>query len=259
MVLKMFGLLSGLGVLVTMMLATVSPVTAAGLVVDLSNDEVEITTDFNGSSVLMFGAVDLVRDVTSDVVVVVKGPLTAQTVRKKAQVGGVWLNTDGVTFGNVPAFYAVAANRPLHKIAAAEIRDGEEIGLEFLRFDPALESAAEPEGKLAEFQRALIRNKREAGLYRASLYPLQVLSGKLFRTEIWFPANVATGAYRVVVYVLKGGQIIERQAVTLTARKVGVGAEIYRFAHQQSAAYGIAAIIIAVAAGWLAAAVFRKT
>jgi hypothetical protein len=59
--------------------------------------------------------------------------------------------------------------------------------------------------------------------------------------------------------VLEGGRVIDRQSVTLTARKVGVGAEIYQFAHQQSALYGIVAIIIAVAAGWLAAAVFRKT
>ena len=244
------GLVTAMGVL-----AAFTATATGGLVVDLSNDEVEITTDFNGSSVLMFGAID----VAGDVVVVVKGPLGPKTVRKKERIGGVWLNTDEVTFGNVPAFYAVAANRPLHKIAAAEIRDGEEIGLEFLRFDPALQSAAEPTAKLAEYHRALIRNKREAGLYRASLYPLRILSDKLFRTEIWFPASVATGAYRVVVYVLEGGRVIDRQSVTLTARKVGVGAEIYQFAHQQSALYGIVAIIIAVAAGWLAAAVFRKT
>ena len=49
------------------------------------------------------------------------------------------------------------------------------------------------------------------------------------------------------------------KSVILTARKAGVGADIFEFAHRQSAAYGMAAIIIAVAAGWLAAAVFRKT
>ncbi len=41
------------------------------LVVDLSDREVEITADFNGSSVLMFGALDM----PGDVIVVVRGPL----------------------------------------------------------------------------------------------------------------------------------------------------------------------------------------
>ena len=61
------------------------------------------------------------------------------------------------------------------------------------------------EEELAEFHRGLICNKRRAGLYRAALYPVKILGDKLFRTEIWFPANVATGAYRIVVYVVDKG------------------------------------------------------
>ena len=55
------------------------------------------------------------------------------------------------------------------------------------------------------------------------------------------------------------GRVVAEKSVILTARKAGIGADIFEFAHRQSAAYGMAAIIIAVAAGWLAAAVFRKT
>ena len=225
------------------------------LVVDLSDREVEITADFNGSSVLMFGALDM----PGDVIVVVRGPLQRQIVRRKSRVSGIWLNTAAATFGNVPAFYAVAANRPLVDIAESELRAREEIGLEFLRFNPTPESATMVEEDLAEFHRGLIRNKRRAGLYRAALYPVKILGDKLFRTEIWFPANVATGAYRIIVYVVDKGRVVAEKSVILTARKAGIGADIFEFAHRQSAAYGMAAIIIAVAAGWLAAAVFRKT
>ena len=225
------------------------------LVVDLSDSEVEITADFNGSSVLMFGALDM----PGDVIVVVRGPLQQQIVRRKSRVSGIWLNTAAATFSNVPAFYAVAANRALVDIAESELRAHKEIGLEFLRFNPAPESATMVEEDLAEFHRGLIRNKRRAGLYRAALYPVKILGDKLFRTEIRFPANVATGDYRIIVFVVDKGKVVGEESVILTARKAGIGADIFEFAHQQSAAYGMAAIIIAVAIGWLAAAVFRSS
>ena len=40
--------------------------------------------------------------------------------------------------------------------------------------------------------------------------------------------------------------------------KTGVGAEIYSYAHDQAPLYGIAAILVAVGAGWLAGVVFRN-
>jgi len=44
----------------------------------------------------------------------------------------------------------------------------------------------------------------------------------------------------------------------LRVAKAGLGAEIYQFAHRNSALYGIIAILIALLAGWLAGVVFRK-
>ena len=70
----------------------------------------------------MFGALDM----PGDVIVVVRGPLQRQIVRRKSRVSGIWLNTSAATFGNVPAFYAVAANRPLVDIADAKVRAREE-------------------------------------------------------------------------------------------------------------------------------------
>jgi hypothetical protein len=39
---------------------------------------------------------------------------------------------------------------------------------------------------------------------------------------------------------------------------VGVGADIYEFAHDWAALYGLLAVLIAVFAGWAAGAIFRK-
>jgi hypothetical protein len=41
-------------------------------------------------------------------------------------------------------------------------------------------------------------------------------------------------------------------------RKVGLESQIYDFAHEQAAFYGVIAIAVALVAGWVAGAVFRR-
>ena len=67
-----------------------------------------------------------------------------------------------------------------------------------------------------------------------------------------------TGAYTVSVFLIRDGDVVSAQTTPLTVSKVGFSAEIFEFAVRQSTLYGISAIIFAVAAGWLAGAIFRK-
>ena len=48
------------------------------------------------------------------------------------------------------------------------------------------------------------------------------------------------------------------QTTPLFVSKVGVEAEIFDFAYEQSALYGIIAILVALMAGWLAHIAFRR-
>ena len=81
----------------------------------------------------------------------------------------------------------------------------------------------------------------------------------LFRTTFSFPANVTTGVYNVDVFLLRKGRIVSTRSRALTITKVGVGASIFDFAHQHAPIYGIMAVVVALFAGWLAGALFRKT
>ena len=51
---------------------------------------------------------------------------------------------------------------------------------------------------------------------------------------------------------------VHAQTTPLIVRKAGLGADVFFFAHNYSAVYGVIAVILAVAAGVLAAFVFRK-
>lgn len=227
---------------------------AQDLIADLSSHRVDITTGFTGADLLLFGSVDD----AGDIVVTVSGPREAITVRRKERVAGIWMNTRSIQFKSAPNFYAVATSRPLDEIAAPEVLERQQIGANHLRLRATPgDSKLLPEEE-STFRTALVRRKQAQGLYASKPGQVTIIAGKLFRTQVHFPANLATGTYTAVVYLIRGGRVVNAQTTPLLVEKVGVGAEVYAFAHERSAIYGLAAILIAVAAGWLAAAVFRK-
>lgn len=224
---------------------------AQGLVADLSHHQVNITTGFVGTDVLLFGAVEG----EGDVIVVVRGPNQRTVVRRKASMGGIWINEDSLGFKNTPSFYRVASTRPVKALLGQAARTRHRIGIESLGLDP---DRAAPAGTLKDFRAALIRNKVRAGFYGAMPGRVTFLGQRLFRSNMHFPANVPTGTYLVEVFLVKGGHVVSAQTTPLRVAKAGLGARIYQFAHNSSALYGIIAIIIALLAGWIAGVVFRK-
>lgn len=228
---------------------------AEPLVADLSKHLVAITTGFAGTDVLLFGAVEDVPGGNGEVVVVVRGPSRTEIVRRKDRQAGIWINSGRAEIANAPSFYRVAASRPLAEIASPAELERHRIGVEHL------DLAVRPEDPGAshdDYAKALVRLKQSNGLYGAKVQEIGFLSRRLFRTEVHFPANVPIGTYLVEVYLFVDGEVISAQTTPLTISKVGVGAEVYDFAHQQAALYGIIAICLAASAGWLAAVAFRK-
>ena len=223
------------------------------LVADLSSHEVAITTGFTGAELLLFGAIEG----EGQIVVVVTGPRQAMTVRRKERIAGVWMNTASMTFQNVPSFYAVAATDELDSIDP-DVRARQEMGLELLNLRAFNLAAGTPIEEVRAFREGLIRNQVRHGLYYAGSGRISVLSDRLFRTRVSFPANVVTGIYNVSVYYIRDGSPVHAQTTPLRVSKIGLGAYVSRFAHTNSAAYGLFAILVACLAGWLAAAIFRK-
>jgi uncharacterized protein (TIGR02186 family) len=241
-------------VLLAALVGQTSPARASGFIADLSHHLIAITTAFTGSNVLLFGALD---EAGGDVVVVVRGPETMATVRRKSRLGFVWLNTDELTFAGAPAFYAVAASGPLEGIMAEDERVRFRIGTANLALTP-LEGATRTPTELASFREALVRNKARDDLYAIEVAPVRFLGDRLFRTTLSFPANVPPGNYQVEVLQLRDGLVIGAQTSVLVISKVGLEAEIFDTARQNPALYGLISVILAIGAGWTAGVVFKK-
>ncbi|MGE0653068.1 MAG: TIGR02186 family protein [Alphaproteobacteria bacterium] len=238
-------------VLALAVVALAPPARAQQVVADLSRHLVGITTGFVGTDVLLFGA----TEGEGDVIVIVRGPDRRETVRRKGRVGGIWVNTDEVAFASAPAFYAVAASGPVNEIVSPRVLWRHRIGTENLELRPVRPLDA---SDLAAFRAGLLRNKIRQGLYYDKPGRVTFLGNRLFRANLYFPANVPTGTYTVEVLLARQGQIVSAQTTPLLISKIGIGADVYRFAHENSAFYGIFAIVMALAAGWIAGVVFRK-
>lgn len=221
------------------------------IVADLSKHLVAITTGFAGTDVLLFGA----TDGPGDVVLVVRGPAGQQTIRRKDRMGIIWANQAAVTFENAPAFYYVASNRPVGDAVSDAVLQRHQILARNL--DLRMTGLEEGESR-ADFRAALERLKQGKGLYGYAPSGVHMLGNRLFRAELAFPANVPTGTYMVEVYLVRDGDVVSAEITPLIISKVGIGADVFHFAHNQSALYGIAAIIVAIFAGWLAGVAFRK-
>ncbi len=249
------GVVTQLVVLGAVALGGFTPARAAAetLAADLSKEQVTITTGFTGSKVLFFGAIDA----PGDVVVVVSGPPSPLVVRRKERVSGIWINRQSMTFPHAPAFYAIAASDALSEIVPPAIARQYQIGLDNLVLTPA---GKEPPARVRLYRASLIRNMIKRDLYKPGLrgivFPNR--SQRLFRTEIFFPANVPTGKYRVRFFLLRDGKLISNFERTLVIEKGGISAEVFHFAHNNAVLYGLLAILAAIIAGWGASQLFRR-
>ena len=221
------------------------------LIADLSSHLIAITTGFKGTDLLMFGAIDA----PGDIVVVVQGPLTSITVRKKERVAGVWVNQANITFENIPSFYALASSKPIEQILSPETQKQLNIGIENVPMKVDGELTPEEE---KQFHEALIANKRLQELYYTDIARVNFMGRELFRTNIFFPSNVPTGDYVVDIMLVRDKNVVGVQRTPLVVSKVGFGAEIFDFAHQQKWFYGSLSIGLAILGGGVGYVFFRR-
>lgn len=226
---------------------------AKSIVADIDHHLIAITTDFSGEDVLIFGAVDQ----PGDVIMALWGPLTQVQVHHKERVAGIWINRDMVTFGNVPSFYGLASSRPLPDLLKPASLDQYQLGVDQLQIK-TLSADADALNAVDSYRGALLQQRQRASLYADKAGRVTFVGDTLFRANLRLPATVPTGKFLIEVYLVRNGEIVDAQTIPLVISKVGFGADIYRFANKHGLAYGVVALIVSLASGWLAHLIFRR-
>ncbi|WP_425037647.1 TIGR02186 family protein [Primorskyibacter sp. S187A] len=230
---------------------------AEEVVLGMSRDSIAITTNFDGSDLLIFGAVKRDAPLQSsplEVVITVAGPSAPVVVRKKERRFGIWINTEAVTVDEAPSFYAVAASGPLDEILSQT---------EDLRHKISIPKAIRLVGEsgavddVERFSDAVIRIRMSQGVYQLGEGAVDLREETLFRTAIELPANLTEGAYVTRVFLVRDGGVVSHHETELDVRKVGLERWLFSLSREQPLLYGLMSLAIAIAAGWGASALFR--
>lgn len=240
-----------------LLLMLVLPLQAETVVADLSQTRVSITANFDGSEILIFGAVKRETAIPPEndlgVIIAVEGPPEPVTIRRKSKVAGIWVNTAAAEIDAAPTFYAVASSAPLEKI----LTQTEDLRHKITTRTAirAIDSGAAEE--LDQFTDALVRIRAGEDLYQTRESAVLLRSQTLFSTEFTLPANLTEGTYRTRIFLTRDKQVIDEFETAIDVRKVGLERWIYNLAHERPLIYGLLSLAIAIAAGWSASAVFR--
>lgn len=244
----------------------VAPSTALAqqaLVADLDTHQIAIRSTFTGTELLLFGAIEapagesLSDKNRGDVVLVIRGPDSNVTVRKKDRLGPIWANKDAVTFSKVPGFYAMLSTRPVHEIAPPSLQRRHDLGIETI-LEKAIVRDSQTDLSADDFRAALMRTREADRLYQEDNDGFLFISGKLFRARVALPANVPVGTYQVEAYLIRDGHVAGAQFSPLFVDKVGIERQIFRFAHHYEWLYGLLSVLLAALAGYAASLIFRE-
>ena len=234
-----------------------APAGAESIVAGLSQNRVSITADFDGSEILIYGAVkrdEPAPDGPLEVIVTVEGPATPVTIRKKDRRAGIWINAEAVHVDAAPSFYAVATTGPLSSI----LTDTEDLRyrISLPRVIRAVGAATET-GDPADFIDAMQRIRLAENRYRVLQGAVEFTEDTLFRADIVLPANLTEGEYRVRLFLTRNGQVIDAQDRVIGVRKEGLERFLFNLAHEEPLLYGLLSLALAAFAGWGASAAFR--
>jgi len=231
------------------------PAQAEQIVAGLSQDEISITANFDGSEIIIFGAISREAPIPAGdlgVIIAVTGPDEPVTVRRKDRRFGIWVNTEAAEVDAAPAFYAVATNLPLRDILTftEDLRHG-------ISIENAIRAVDTQVADQGAFTEALTRIRSNAGLYQTLEGAVRVRDETLFDAQVRLPANLTEGAYVTRIFLTRDQEVVASYQTAIAVRKVGLERFIYTLAHEQPLVYGVLALTIAIAAGWGASAAFQ--
>jgi uncharacterized protein (TIGR02186 family) len=228
------------------------------VVTGLSTDNIALNATYDGSELFVFGAIR--RDAPTppdaaplDIIITIKGPERPVTVRRKDRRFGVWVNTESVRVRRTPSFYAIASTRPVKDVLSETER---------LRWGIGMDQAVRRVGgadiaDVADFTDAMVRIKEENGTYTQREDGVMVTEDTLFQTHFALPANLVEGDYSAEFFLVRDKAVISSGRTTIRVQKTGLERWIYNFSRSDPLLYGLASVLAALAAGWLAAEAFR--
>ena len=217
------------------------------LVADISQNTIEIRSDFNGTQLLVFGA----RNGAGDLVIALRGQPINATLRRKERIAGMWMHVDQRKYVDLPVVYALASTKQLSQLAPPKTLQS--LGLGEGRIVQASTNASDD-----VFDKALVNALKRKGWWQSPFGKITYFGESLFKARIHLPDSLPSGNYTAEVYLFNRGKLIGFQTIPLASYKTGFDAAVADAARHNGLFYGLGAILMALFGGGLAHRLFHR-
>lgn len=247
----------GIALFMVLSVLALLPARSEEVIVGLSQNRVSLTVNYEGSEILIFGAVrreaPLPDDSALDIIVTIEGPPMPAVIWRKARRLGIWVNTESQEVRAAPSFYAVAGTAPLSDILSLDADLTHRISTRLAIFE-----ARGPDPRdAAAFTDALIRIRQGEQLYQELDSTVALQRDTLFNTRVTLPKNIVEGTYTARIFLLRDGAVLDEAETFIDVQKAVLERWLYNMAYDRPALYGLMALGLAVFFGWGASALFR--
>ncbi len=226
---------------------------------DGSKFKIDIGLSYHGERVDFFGTV---AEPGADAVIVkITSPAETVKLNQKGRVGPFWMGTKQHTVENLPFMYHINASDKLDAILSADQQRELGIGFEAIRQGLVIHTTkgkSAPEDEKVIFE-GVLQLKKDQELYRINDEKgVTITQSRLFKHTVTFPAATKQGEYKVETYAFRQGRLVGRGTDVIQVKKVGLGANVVRWANTYPKIYGVCAVILALGAGLLVGFIFKK-
>tara|TARA_B100000886_G_C20334742_1_gene453948 strand:+ start:91 stop:837 length:747 start_codon:yes stop_codon:yes gene_type:complete len=219
---------------------------------DLSEDNIEIKTDFDGKEIIIFG---LLQD-DHDTLLTIKGPLSKMKIQKKERYFGVWINNKQITYSKIPTLFFLSSSNMIDDILPNSIQINDDLNFNKILNNKTFNQNFIFENDQEIWNENFVRIKKKQLFFKE--FEMKTFKNKLFQTSVFFPPNTIPGIYYVDIYYIKHKTIMNKDQKKIIVRKTGIGSDIYEFARNRAATYGVFVIIFSILSGLIAATLFRR-
>ena len=147
----------------------------------------------------------------------------------------------------------MASARPIRKIVDESTAAIYELGLGALQLSPS--DSIDPAAQ-RKFTSGLVDLMQRQGLYSQNEHAVTVTGQVLYQAQIFLPSSVPTGSYTAETFAITHGRVVASAISRVEVRKLGLDLAIADYAQHSGLLYGLVAVAISVAMGWVAGRFF---
>ena len=221
---------------------------------DIDKSDIELSTRFDGTSLLVFGAISHSDDGVSLLVEVV-GPPKSVDIIKKVQIWGIWVNKKIAEFRGIPSFYQISISNPEHPV----LKEIENKKLKSLFYDFLEINSIPEDGNVVEqYYDELTRLKKKLGKLSTFEKQVNIIDKKLFSHKVNLPKKIHPGLYKIKMTLIdQQGTELSKSEKSIKVSKVGIQEFLSYNSKNNPVFYGLFSVIIALFLGFSAAQLFR--